>query len=112
MARPFNQHTIIDVVAEWYRVSPKLIRGEGRSRSIIIARHTAMYLIRELTKLSTAEIGELFERDHSTVLHAISNIEIQLNDAEFFADIEELRVLITKPQQLEVFRNKEHARHP
>ena len=35
------------------------------------ARQLAMYLARELTALSLAEIAREFDRDHTTVLHAI-----------------------------------------
>ena len=37
-----------------------------------------MYLARELTALSLAEIARGFDRDHSTVLHAIRAVEQRL----------------------------------
>ena len=41
-----------------------------------LARQIAMYLIRNMTKLSLKEIGKEFNnRDHTTVLHAIERIE-------------------------------------
>ena len=42
-------------------------RSPGSSQ----ARQLAMYLARELTTLSLAEIARAFDRDHTTVLHAI-----------------------------------------
>lgn len=38
----------------------------------------AMYLARELTGMSLAEISRGFDRDHSTVSHAIQAIEAKL----------------------------------
>ena len=39
------------------------------------ARQLAMYLARELTPLSLAQIAREFDRDHSTVIHAIRAVE-------------------------------------
>ena len=41
----------------------------------MLARQVAMYLCRELTDLSLPQIGNLFERDHSTVLHAVDKVK-------------------------------------
>jgi len=38
----------------------------------------AMYLIRKLTNLSLPDIGQEFNRDHSTVIHSIRKIETAL----------------------------------
>ena len=42
----------------------------------------AIYLIRQLTNLSTPEIGKEFNRDHSTVLHSINKVEAALNKGD------------------------------
>jgi chromosomal replication initiator protein len=34
-----------------------------------------MYLVRECTGLSLLKIGELFERDHTTVMHGLKKVE-------------------------------------
>jgi chromosomal replication initiator protein len=41
-----------------------------RSAPVARARQQAMYLARELTPLSLAEVARAFDRDHTTVLHA------------------------------------------
>ena len=43
-----------------------------RTPRVARARQLAMYLTRELTSLSLAQIAREFDRDHSTVLHAIT----------------------------------------
>ena len=96
MARPFNQYSIIDVVAEWYSVNLKELQSPRRSRTVVLARHTAFYLIHDMTKLSFPEIGALFDRDHSTVIKALENINRRLSDVEYQSDIDELRTLITQ----------------
>ena len=47
-----------------------------------------MYLSRRLTDLTTIEIGKEFgDRDHSTVLNAINNIEKIVDDDVDFKEI-------------------------
>ncbi len=67
---------IINEVAAFYDIPVEDIRGQGRSRSVVLARHVAMYLMRRLTKLSLQEIGREFQnRDHTTVMNSVSRIE-------------------------------------
>ena len=66
---------IIDEVCKFYNLEPGLLRGQGRSKDISLARQIAMYQIRRMTNLSLKEIGHEFNRDHSTVLSALNRIE-------------------------------------
>ncbi len=49
-----------------------------RAPNLVRARQLAMYVARNTTDLSLAEIARGFDRDHSTVLHSIRSIEKQL----------------------------------
>jgi chromosomal replication initiator protein len=63
--------TIIAVAGEYFSIDIDDLVGASRSRVLVNARQTAMYLCRELTDLSLPKIGELFGgRDHTTVMHA------------------------------------------
>ncbi len=67
---------IQNAVASYYHVSLSELSSARRNRSIVRPRHVAMYLAKELTLRSLPEIGRMFgKRDHSTVHHAISQIE-------------------------------------
>jgi chromosomal replication initiator protein len=70
---------IQDEVADFYGIGREQMRrpdGEGaREPRISHPRQVAMSLARELTKLSLPAIGRLFNRDHSTVIHAIKAVE-------------------------------------
>jgi len=58
-------------VAEHFDVRVADMTSKRRPQNIAFPRQIAMYLARELTKSSLAEIGEAFGgRDHGTVLHA------------------------------------------
>ena len=45
--------------------------SDKRTPDVVRARHLAMFLTRELTPLSLVQIAGNFNRDHSTVIHAI-----------------------------------------
>ena len=67
---------IIEEVCKFYNIEPDILRGQGRSKDISLARQIAIYQIRRMTNLSLKEIGQEFGgRDHSTVLNALNRIE-------------------------------------
>ncbi len=68
--------TIIQEVARFYELDGAALRGQSQNKEISTARNVAMYIIREMTQLSLAEIGQQFSgRHHSTVLNSINRVE-------------------------------------
>jgi chromosomal replication initiator protein len=66
-----------------------------RTPRIVRARHLAMYLARDVTGLSLARIARDFNRDHSTVLHAIRRVESTLEPgSDVHETLEKSRVLL------------------
>lgn len=61
---------ITERVAAYFHISVDCLKHDTR-RTIIVYKYFAMTLIKDFTNLSTSEIGELFERDHATTLHAV-----------------------------------------
>ncbi len=71
-----SAETIIQEVARFYELDASAITGQGQNKEISTARNVAMYIIREMTQLSLAEIGQQFGgRHHSTVLNSINRVE-------------------------------------
>lgn len=73
--KPLTMARITQEVAEWYGIPIALVRGPSRQRSHVIARHEAMYQIYMTGRFSMPQIGRYFDRDHTTVLHAIRSVE-------------------------------------
>ncbi|MCC6944340.1 MAG: chromosomal replication initiator protein DnaA [Thermomicrobiales bacterium] len=72
---------IIRAVASYFGVAAEAMGGRSRSREIVVPRQIAMYMIREETSASLADIGRaLGGRDHTTVMHGIEKIESQLQE--------------------------------
>jgi chromosomal replication initiator protein len=63
--------TIRNFIGCQYKISLDELKSRSRKRSVAFPRQIAMYLTRKYTNSSLADIGSLYNRDHSTVLHAI-----------------------------------------
>ena len=71
-----SAETIIQEVARFYEMDASAVTGQSQNKEISTARNVAMYIIREMTQLSLAEIGQQFGgRHHSTVLNSINRVE-------------------------------------
>lgn len=64
-------------VADYYNLTVTQINSKSRTSNLIIARHIAMYLVRELLpETSYIQIGHEFGgRDHSTVMKACDKVK-------------------------------------
>ena len=72
---PVTVERIISEVGRTFGVSAEDIRSSKRSSQISNARQIAMYVIREITQMSMAAIGNEFGgRDHSTVVYATGQV--------------------------------------
>jgi chromosomal replication initiator protein len=71
---------IISQVCKFYSIDETVLRGSLKNKGTSEARQIAMYLIRQMTNLSLPDIGREFNRDHTTVLHAIRKVEVNLKN--------------------------------
>jgi len=51
------------------------IRGQNRTRGLVLCRHAYYFLAREKMGLKLVEIGEVFGSDHTTVIHGIRKVK-------------------------------------
>jgi hypothetical protein len=73
---PFDQtQDLKRWVAAKLFVSVKRMEGKQRQHSVVHARWIAMYLCSKVLGKSSPQIGRAFNRDHTSVLHALRNIE-------------------------------------
>jgi chromosomal replication initiator protein len=72
---------IVATVADFYRFEQDDLRGSRRTKDLALARQVAMYLSREETTSSLAQIGmALGNRDHTTVLHGHDKIARRIEE--------------------------------
>ncbi|HLC16198.1 MAG TPA: chromosomal replication initiator protein DnaA [Thermodesulfovibrionia bacterium] len=87
-----NPGSIQKVVSELFGVKVQDIKTKKRTREIVIPRQIAMYLCKQLTDCSLADIGKQFGgKDHATVIHACKQVESRMkNEDDFKRKIEYL----------------------
>ncbi len=81
-------------VADYYNLTITQINSKSRTSNLIVARHIAMYLCRELIKdISFVQIGADFGgRDHSTVMKACDKVKKNLEkDANYRQALEDIK---------------------
>lgn len=97
-ANQLSEQKIINIVADYYNITPSEITGKVRTGQLALARHIAMYLIRKHLDISLKKIGEMFGgKDHTTVMNGISKVEKELKTNEQLRKaIEDLERLIAQ----------------
>ena len=71
---------ILKVTEDFFKVSHTDIVGKKRTRNIAHARQTAIYLCRQLLDIPYGDIGKKFNRDHSTIMYSVGNIEAKMKE--------------------------------
>lgn len=66
---------IISKICDQYGVNPEYMVIRKRTKELVFPRHLAMYVIKKRTGLPVTAIGKIFNRDHTTVIHAVRMIE-------------------------------------
>ncbi len=89
---PLTVEKIIDEVARTFGITSEDIRSSKRNSNISNARQIAIYAVREITDMSMNLIGEEFgNRDHSTIVYAIKQIEKNMTkDPKLKATVEDI----------------------
>lgn len=71
---------IIQTIADHYGIRTEDILGKAQTRDCVLPRQLSMYLCRVKLKMPFMKIGEIFSRDHSTVMSSIKHIQNYLDE--------------------------------
>ena len=91
-AKKITINAIESVVCDFYNIKTELIHTASRKRQIVQARQVTMYLSKNYTEMSLAQIGSLIgKKNHATVLHACRTVKEQMEvDKVFREEIAEI----------------------
>lgn len=79
--KPVNINNIIKAVCNYYSVRTTDLKGERRTKDLVVPRQVAMYLIKDMTGTPLLTIGELLGgRDHTTIMHGVRKIENEVEE--------------------------------
>ncbi len=94
--KPANFDAIVLKVAATFDVKPKELKGPSRLRTVMLARQVAMYLAHDVAKFSLPVVGRAFDRDHTTVLHAVRKVRDRMAaDGAFAGSVRQLAEELT-----------------
>jgi len=66
---------VIEKVRTFYDLPDNYNTHKTRKREFTQARQQAMFIIKNNTRLSLQQVGDLFHRDHATVIHSQKTVE-------------------------------------
>lgn len=78
---------VMTAVASYYNVKVEDLKGPRRNREVSVPRQIAMYLSREMVDVSLEMIGNQFNRDHSTVMHACQKVVSEMKTSPSLASM-------------------------
>lgn len=73
---------IVEAVADDYGIASSDLLGKSQTREVSLPRKVAMYLCRTHLSLPLKKIGEIFSRDHSTVIASIRSVKAALGKSD------------------------------
>ncbi|MCL2546094.1 MAG: chromosomal replication initiator protein DnaA [Oscillospiraceae bacterium] len=71
---PTPEH-IIKEVCRFYHLEEDELLSSSKRADIASARQIAIYLVKTLIDISNTKIGKIFNRDHSTITHSMSQVQ-------------------------------------
>lgn len=74
-----NQFILINEIENYYHLKQGVLLKRTRTKTVAHARIVAMYVMRKLYNYSFMEIGDYFNRDHSTVIKNCKKVVNCLN---------------------------------
>lgn len=72
---------IQETISKYFNITVEELKGVKRSNDVTFPRQIAMYLCRNVAQLPLTKIGDGFgKRDHTTVIHACTKIEKEIQN--------------------------------
>lgn len=88
---------IIDCVCKYFSVRREDLLGKKKNKEIVEPRQICMYTICNLLDMPLLSIGQLFDRDHTTVIHARDKItQLMEENQRIKIAVSDIRAMATK----------------
>lgn len=84
-----------ETVASYYKINVSDLSSKNRASSIALPRQVAMYLCRNMIDCALGVIGNSFEKDHTTIMHGVKQIDKKIKtDDVIKKDVENIKRLL------------------
>lgn len=92
-----NPKKIIKTITEHYELKEEDIFKKTRTKHLAKARQCIIYFLREITQLSYTSIGEILNKDHTTIIYSYEKIVKEMKkNPELNQEIELIRVKLSE----------------
>ncbi len=72
---------VVSTVAKYFDYRNKDLLGTSRKADLVVARHIAMFLLRDTLNIQLEKVGEIMGgRDHTTVMHAVEKMKDEVSN--------------------------------
>ncbi len=77
--------TIIQEVCNIFSVSKEMLLSKNRTHEVLTPRQIAMYVARMMTTKNKTQLGKIFNRDHTSIIHTLIAVKnyLKTNDPQF-----------------------------
>jgi len=86
IANYITANDIIESVCLWYKITVEKVMEVSRKKVVCEARQVIMFIIRLRLKFVLTDIGKLFNKDHTTVIHSLQAVQKMLDTNYLPAD--------------------------
>jgi chromosomal replication initiation ATPase DnaA len=69
-----QENEILEMVSNYFKVTPGDIKSDKRYADVVMARHVYMTTVKVCSTKTLAEVARTINKDHATVCHALRNI--------------------------------------
>jgi len=70
---------VVSLICRSFDLTPAQLSSKSRRQNLVVARNTAFFLLRKHTDMTLEEIGDRFNRKHSTVIKGITAVEREMS---------------------------------
>jgi chromosomal replication initiator protein len=90
--RVFDPEVIIKTSLEYFNLTIEQLQDTSRKRTLVLPRQIIMYFLTEYTDLTYLEIGNIFKKDHTTVIYSKDTVKDLIStDDSVKEKVEELK---------------------
>jgi chromosomal replication initiator protein len=93
----FTPEVIINTSCRYFDMPLETLQGKCRKREYVMPRQIIMYLLVNYTDMTYLNIGKLFNKDHTTVIHSKDTVKDLISVDDYMRlRVEELRKQIAE----------------
>jgi chromosomal replication initiator protein len=81
-----DKEAVIKLICEHFEFSFDQILRQDRRRKFVFARNCLVYFLFKYTRMSKVAIGDLLERDHTSVIHSLKALQDLIDTEDEVSD--------------------------